>query len=261
MKLKEVVDISNFRTSPQNFKTVTDKMNMAANRIGSGAYADVFSIDKGPVEKVLKVGKTYATNPKKEGYLAYLANLIQGNPFFPQIDKIVIRKSTHPTTPSEYDVYDREDTGPEEFHYYVKQERLFPADSLSDRETDWLLKKYFNIDPEMHKRDVERGIQAYKRVGLRTDARAKAEIFANLASDAIMGRDKLSLDLEDAAGNEIVFDNAYPKTPEFKEAIKILRKMYADDMFPLDLHGNNIMYRRTPYGVQPVIIDPFLEKA
>lgn len=49
----------------------------------------------------------------------------------------------------------------------------------------------------------------------------------------------------------------YIKMDSLKEACAALQDMAATSDFRLDLHGHNIMVRRTPHGLQIVLADPF----
>jgi hypothetical protein len=59
---------------------------------------------------------------------------------------------------------------------------------------------------------------------------------------------------------EMIEMGSYVTTvPELNQALKLIHDVWnSNTYFNLDLHGHNIMYRRTPVGVQLVINDPLI---
>lgn len=105
-----------------------------------------------------------------------------------------------------------------------RMERLTEMSKLSPEEVGNLFEKYFNPD----------AIKGHGRT---------IEVFAYLIDKAVSRNDF-----------DIIED------PELKEAlqqIRIIYDKYGRTVMSVDIHSANIMIRRTPYGNQIVITDPF----
>jgi hypothetical protein len=181
----------------------------------------------GPVEKALKIGSTeYNYPPERDGYLMWLKTIHDHpNPFFPQIDRLKTFK--------------REDNRLNRTHYHVKMEKLLPGHSLSKEEAQHILQQYLNVEITPA---LEQTIAKQSAKWETPEAEEYVSLFAKILRALITG------------------DNTpYPVHIEDKhliEALKMLQQMHRQ-RFSLDLHTNNVLFRRTPYGVQPVFTDPF----
>jgi len=208
------------------------KVNVAGERVSaSGAYASAFE-NKMDSSSIFKIGKTenYGYGlPTRDGYLNYINRIKNLKlPVFPQIYSIEIFQH-------------KEDVnyGPR-YCYKINMERLYNSDDLNIKEHDFLIYRLLGRELTTHEEDI-----------LGNMGTSKIWFYADiLQSLAYNGKVKRILGVELNLKISDIHDR-YLQTAI--TAIKSVRKVKKAGM---DLHTGNIMFRRTPYGVQPVITDP-----
>jgi hypothetical protein len=198
-----------------------------------GSFGRAFE-DKTNQFEVIKIGHTDGA-PDHDGYLAFLNTIKRLKiPYFPRVDSVEIfrnnglTKKYHP------------------FVFKVRMEKLIPAQDLSHSEVISLFHRYLGIDTD----EVANMVQ-------RHDAGNPGDIPPekggrmrphSINTFLLRLRDLIKYPQNDNL-NTAVIDK------QIRVAIRAMRKVYRH--FGLDLHDENIMFRRTPYGPIPVFTDPF----
>jgi len=108
--------------------------------------------------------------------------------------------------------------------YKVKMERLYPSSDIKNKEFEAFYEKVFGGA------DIER----YKQFDFRT----------NRPIDFLYA----------ALGDNELFKAI--KDPYTRQALGIIKNLNKKGGFNTDLHSGNVMFRRTPYGIQLVVTDP-----
>jgi len=197
------------------------------SQIGMGSFGKVY-IDNTDSMNVIKIGTTKGMRPEKDGFLFYLYKIKNLKiPVFPQINYIQIYQyQTH--EPDHYP----------EYYYKVGMERLHPSSDLSKEE--WI---HF----------INRLTQPYKMIDLdNLDAMELGTIFVSkLQTLTNFGY----FDFPDEEEKTVKIKLNDIKDQYFRIAIRTMKK--EGKRFNLDLHRENYMFRRTPYGPQIVLTDPF----
>lgn len=202
--------------------TSANPKNKLVSVIGSGAYASAIEHDHHPSE-VIKISNKIA-DLDNDGYFKFVSaitknNRLQNNPYLPKIYKIKI----YTTEPSI-----KENTG---YFYVIHMEKLFSLHDLGNKEIEMLTDKmFFTVSSKI---DKEHG-----------DSSSKRAIFVQTIDDAIKNISNHN------AGTVNI------KDPLLKQAILIIKKILKNRNFGNDIHGRNIMIRRTSVGPQLVITDP-----
>jgi hypothetical protein len=245
MKLLEL-----FLTPDQLKYKQLDKQNIASKqrelgwtdqsrqRIGGGAYADVYAAQKDPgaVDKIAKSSeiKYLADDPYYE-FLHMLSqnDRIANNPFFPKVFKL--------------DTF-RDASG--KYTYNVNMEKLRPLSSLRTDEIMTIGRDLFTeFDSEIRGQKKKLGIKGSKPTGdpeeeqsrERTQKIVALVAFADCFNEILMSTRPITT----------------IKNPKLVQAMMFLQKILKSNPdFSADLHHANLMIRRGPYGVQVVITDP-----
>lgn len=247
MKLLEVIQYSK-RTprQPNMGKTVGNKA------VSGGAFSTVVNAP-GAVEKVVKFGKSAREEAQSDGYLAWLEQIHNNpNPFFPVIDKLKI----YPQQEISMD-QDRPDKVKRQ-QYQVRMEKLQPLSGLSEREAQYVLSRYFGVDLNDHQKQlIQKHIETFPEGRRPGGGEIMASMVAEILDDIV--RENGCGEIQYFLGGKIVpvIPCVSVKDDNLKEAIAIMKKMKQQGYLP-DIHYNNIMVRRSPYGPQPVITDPFM---
>lgn len=196
-------------------------------KLGSGAYGTAYDLP-GPVGKVVKIGSTEGQEPTNDGYLKWAENVFEmPNPFFPQIERVA--------------VYDNRIKS-KKYTYHAVMEKLVPNTKITEDEALYLLNRYLNFNPSP---ELQRGFTEKAKL-LKVSLSAQyMRFFAETIRDLVKGLTPANVTIKD---------------PNLIRAINLMKAIHKQG-FMLDLHRGNIMFRRTPYGVQPVITDPFNESS
>jgi len=186
--------------------------------IGSGSFAKVYE-DKTNQYNVIKIGRVENEDPKKDGYLAFLNNIKRLKIItFPRVDTIEIFKNV--------------DEGYIPYIFKVRMEKLIPGTELSSSEIISLFERFLGKNSPAEELEIHQ----------ETDIINKIEIFLGYLK-RYMFTDGFADELKQIPDRNL------------RLAVRSMKKTMKE--FKLDLHGYNVMFRRTPYGVQPVFTDPF----
>jgi len=193
-------------------------------RIGRGAYGSVFDQPNADVDHVLKISRSSGTsNEEPDGYASYIERILNlHNPYFPQI--------------GEFKVLRNRDTGRD--MYKTRIETLAPLQTLTDQEVQMLWKRIF-------------GDHTRRTTIDRSDRDSALDYIMQVIRAAVAGYDM--------DGYWVDVDNI--ADPSFIEALNVIRQIKNDDPeheLGSDIHYGNVMVRRTKYGPQLVITDPFV---
>ncbi len=227
---KEAIDLTptRMRRAPQD--EIEDALSSKFKQLGkSGAYGSAYRIP-GPIQTALKVGQTdtseFLTDPHDDGYLQWIKRSYgKHNPYLPQVYKAKVFHA-----PDD-----------DRFTYQVRMEELVPGSKISEHEAYDLFSRYFNYhfteDDMLHlQKEASTMHTSMRHEYLRWVGRILQEL--------TLGRTPRGVEITDQ---------------NFQEAIGMLRQMYKEG-YIADLKGDNIAFRRTPYGLQLVILDPFNER-
>jgi len=188
--------------------------------VGSGQYSSVKK-DRDP-HFVQKTSRD-SDRAKEDGYWHFIKQVIDNklweNPYFP---RVYYFKKFHKGNSA---------------HYRVKLETLVDMEELNRGELVAVVARMVGDDPE------DMGIiQPYFKEGKVRDLIEKGKI-----------RDLI----------ETIFRRVWGGNPSkgmdsnLVSAMNLLKKMNENKNYYYDLHKGNIMFRRGPHGVHPVIVDPF----
>lgn len=201
--------------------------NKKVKHIGTGAFASTYSHQDRP-EDVRRVSKPQTI---KDGYWAYVRALKDhpdsGNPYFPKF-----REGTEYHQRSGHTMTNRSVLS-------VKMERLRQLNELSEIEIESVLERWFG---EQWKKSLSviYGIDVY-------------EISSWWNSPAFVLVDIMRREIDSQ-----LTSNSKLKDCQLVDALKFIKDLViaSRDGLALDLGTNNVMYKRSPYGIQLVLTDP-----
>jgi len=201
--------------------------------LGSGYFSHVNAIKDNPhdVTKTSYYGPSdeedfdsYERNQGEDadGYVVFLRALandrhMQDNIHFPQVRKVAI------------DENDR---------IHAEIEKLETLESLSLREIYTMFQRYYPDDPSLE--SFRQNLRASRKRNRRGRSRLRR------LPDQLSSR--IAVDAMDKQGRS--------KSYELNTAIRWIGVLGQQERFNIDIHSNNLMARRTPYGIIPVINDP-----
>lgn len=256
MKLLEVIQRREVGSAEQLKQRLAATHKKAAQHgeLGKGEYGTVYH-KPGAVPQAQKVSIPTHIHPQTrkpmEGYLAWLEVVHdKHNPFFPQITNVEMFVSHDDMVA-----------------YAAKMEKLVSYDSLSEEQATSLVERYmFPVDEE-----VQRHIQeAAKWRKIPYQAMCVLLFAAAIRSLVLGDRENYISLVKEVRGyqrpkqqtwREFLSGKKREELPHINiddtlmEAVQMLKDL--EKVYHYDLHYNNILYRRTPYGVQPVFMDPF----
>lgn len=220
-----------------DFKEYLKLLNGDIQQLGSGYYAVVYEKPDNPENTVTKVGKFDLKKDYDGEYSDSYVNFIMelqknpraaDNPFFPQVYQIKF--------------YNQKD---QLMKYSAELEKLKPFDEDKYYDTDSVEKAMNHLENEPQSSFTE-VIRALKRI-----AKFNTEEFFSETLDAF-GEIGISSVLTHFLTNFVQYRVYPPKTPQAADAVKIIHQLPGN----FDLHSRNVMYRRSPYGLQLVFTDP-----
>lgn len=190
------------------------------DQLGSGLYANVYRRKSDP-NTVTKVARAVTHKSSDDGYVGFIQHIIDmHNPYFPQVSELK-------------EIVDRDG---EFAGYVVRMEKLQTMHQLSDEEIDALM---------------------HKILGEEVNFRTPGAVVGGFTVSKSVARDTprlIGAIIEDQYQNP---NSSVIKDPALLEALDMLRKLAKKGQYSQDLHEGNMMIRRTPYGPQLVITDPF----
>lgn len=197
-------------------------------KIGGGSFGKVYRNKSNPHE-VIKIGFT-ENIPTRDGYLGFLNNIKRLKlTTFPQVYNIEVFQNVDP-----------EDKRNHPFIFKVHMEKLIPTKQLNSSEIVSLSERFFGSIPATDEERIH--YKTYDKIAYFLD-----QLKRYLQYD----------DSYDKSYSSHVVQPTRKEIPDaqLRLALRAMRKTLKD--FRLDLHDENIMFRRTPYGVMPVFTDPF----
>ncbi len=209
-------------------KLYSTRAKTGLKALGGGVYSHVYDLPK-ETNSVLKVARHPRNRPDKDGYVKYLEHIVGlDNPYFPVVDELKHFVS---------------DDGMN--HMTVKLEKLHPIHKLSYEDVQSVFSRIFQrpLEQQELKQITNQLILPTTQKSYET----KGELWSHA----------LATFLENAISDRATFDKI--QDPQLQEAIIELKRIYKMN-YELDIHNENIMCRRTPYGIQLVFTDPFQEQ-
>lgn len=211
-----------------------NKVDVMGKKVeSSGAYASAYQ-NKKDQTSIFKIGKTSNHGyglPTKDGYLNYINRIKNMKlPVFPQIHSIEIFQHQE----EKYSSY-----GPV-YCYKINMERLYDVGDLNEKEHEFLIHRLLGRELTKQERqtlDMNNNLLPWFYTDILQTLAWRGRV-------ENVGGVPISLKISD-------IHDRYLQTA--LTAIKSVKKVKKASM---DLHSGNVMYRRTPYGVQPVITDP-----
>lgn len=220
MRISEIVEASSLvvrRGTGMEKSMQKQHWKPGSKRLGTGAFGSVYS-EPGDVETVKKISRLQSNRWDHDGYFAFVDALRQLKP----ADKI------NPYLPQIYKVKPFETTNRKRY-LEVTMEKLYPFKEIRQEEAFAILEK---LTGERLAHDF---IKDAKRFLLR------------IVERFIENPEKSSFNLPNKRVFAITDVN-------FKKAAALVNRFIT--VFNLDLHDQNIMFRRTSTGAQLVITDP-----
>lgn len=221
----ERIDIAASKTIKRNYYDVDHKAETRLRKLGAGANGSAYELP-GDMTKALKIGDTSKT-PLDDGYVAWIhaTSHDHDNPFYPQVDDMKMAMSTRGG------------------HVYrARMEKLVGRESISAEEAEQLFPRFLNLEITATMREF---VQHEAKVMRTSLAREYTKRFAAM----------LRSHVKQTATNETQITDS-----NLRQAVQLMQTMTKRG-YDLDLHSGNIMFRRTPHGLQPVITDPFDQKS
>lgn len=204
----------------RDFDRLRTRLSNDKKALGSGLYASVHQTQNDP-NTVTKVGRAVTVNPSDDGYIGFVKQIIgKKNPYFPQISEL-------------REVKDRSGTYT---GFVTRMEKLTSLKDLRREELAALIHKMTGQEPNLA--DPHVGIGTLKIT--REMAKHPEILIGDLVAAAYRNPDSGTI-----------------ADPALLQAIDILRQLAKAGMYEEDIHSGNLMIRRTPYGPQLVITDPF----
>lgn len=249
MYLSDLFDDDNINFEPRQLKTQykgagSSDMQRKKNIgwLGSGVASVVFQKPNKPHE-VKKISFTVRNIEKNVTY-QYLKALVkhQDNPLLPRIYEVRVFKKPDPEQPPGYD-------RPDFYSIYVESEKLIEWNTLTWGEVSYLCRMYLGLSVEEIKqlhRDKGLSVQDFdKKDAMELLTRAFKEALNEYAelSNYNYAKDTFGITLK----NKLAID-AVKKAASIKPNVPGMWN---------DLGMGNMMYRRTPTGIWPVLTDPF----
>lgn len=199
---------------------------------GGGNFSNVWQNPQKTPHDVRKISKGHM-RMDIDGFYFYLLELEEHNdntnPYFPRFREIKVYTDTHNDELFGNDV--RRDV----ITYSTQIERLADMRKLNKSEEIAILFRIFG-DRQHRKPAVDRFIE-----GILNNNQPYGQKLLGIIRVAITDNKFLRM-LDDT---------------DFKNAITFLKHVHAVRSVSYDLHDENIMVRRTPYGAQLVFVDPF----
>jgi len=200
-----------------------------AKHMGAGEFSTVYKNEIGAPHDVRKISK-----PKRghaiDGFYFYIkaleAHNDNTNPYFPRFRNIKIYVDN---TNSKEGGSTKNDI----ITYSASMEHLYPIYDLSNTELNSILARMFGTNVDLNSNTFKfnmGGRQAFDHP------------LVNIINGAIDHRDA-----------DII---AKVVDKDFLRAASFIAQVADENSVGIDLHGDNIMYRKTPYGSQLVISDP-----
>lgn len=228
MKIAELLEDLQPRSTKSDYAGTVERLYKTRSKtgisnVGGGTYGKVYELP-GDSMNVTKVARHPHDDPSKDGYFGYIKRLVQlENPYFPQVDELQLLKSRDDGTP----------------FYKVRIEKLEQLATLEAEQVHAIVNRIFGraLSDEEYTQFVHQHVPPARR-----GKEANSEALASF--------------LESCVENTRI--SATVKDPELIKAIQILR-LFHKHGYILDIHNENIMLRRTPYGGQVVFTDPFTE--
>lgn len=231
----KIFEIENLNLTPKQVKTKQGVLEpyvepkewpkKGTELLGKGVTA--FAITKGSKPHEVRRITFDSMHPRFDPYIRFLKIAIkhQDNPFFPKIYLVkIFKKSGIHQSRGKY-------------FYYTELERLSSWEKLSWAQWSQLYNQYFGTSL----RDAQ--MSDASKSGVAHDFSLR---LAELIKDPRQQR----------WGSRLHIKNIDDKN--LKQAVNALKlSLGGSELIRLDLHKDNVMYRFTPYGTQPVITDPF----
>ena len=205
-----------------------------AETAGGGMYSNAYHNPQKTPHDVRKISKGH-NRREVDGFYFYMLALEKHsdntNPYFPRFRGIKIYTDKHENSEGGISTEDY-------ITYSVQMEKLTHLRDLSNSEKRSILFRLFG--DRQHR-----------------DPAAEQFINKQLSGSTPYGYKILGIIRNSVSGwkgNELL---KLIVDEDFKNAIKFLQKVHKDYEIGYDLHDNNVMIRRTPYGPQIVFLDPF----
>ncbi|MEM4258074.1 MAG: hypothetical protein QXL17_02845 [Candidatus Thermoplasmatota archaeon] len=209
--------------------------------LGAGIEGTAYRLEDNP--NVIKVMTSNKENLGKIPYLQYILTLskyAKENPYFPRVDRI----SEIPINPSEYNVVinNVHEKNPDVAQKFARTFARYPLSKLI----------VFKMEPlvEFSQATREELLVLFQKM-------FGTEPTKQLSPNEL--REEITKIIEKAVHGKYTADYLNQiKDPYLKNAISLIKKVRAKTKAYVDIHRENVMLRRTPYGLQLVITDPLV---
>lgn len=199
--------------------------------IGKGEFAKVYT-NPSDIETTVKVSSLNKGQWDLDGYYQFIEKV-----------KDITDKTQNPYLPQIYNIERIQPRGKSAPYLKVEVEKLFPSSSLSNKEGIAVFEKLINRPVTNQDLDF-----LHNKIGVHWKTGEQRPIIWEWAIRNVM---QAALSSESFGG----WEQFVIKDPNLKEALAIVRRLI-DSGYVLDLHDENYMIRRTPYGPQIVLTDP-----
>jgi len=208
--------------------------------LGSGTFSAAYHNPKKSPHDVRKVSKQMDRH-EIDGFFFYMQGLEDNpdntNPYFPRFREIKIYTDEHKNRENHIFADERKDT----LTYSVKMEKLYPLRELSREEENAMLSRIVGTNWI----DIVTGaVPGKERLAFILNSQEKADY------GRVLYLIKLLLHEPEAIEDDI-------QDADLLRATRWLKEFQRTASLSFDVHGENLMVRKTPYGPQLVITDPF----
>lgn len=215
--------------------------NRDTEHLGSGTFSAAFHNPKQSPHDIRKVSRQM-DRFDIDGFYYYMHGLADNpdntNPYYPRFREIKVYTDEHDAKKA-MDVFtdDRKD----KITYSTKMEKLYPLRDMSRSEEDAMLARMLGTGYTKMVTGAEGVNQRLANI-LNSQEKADYGRVLYIIKFLLHEPDAIADDIQDA---------------DLMRATNWLREFQRTASLGFDLHGENIMYRKTPYGPQLVITDPF----
>ena len=205
-----------------------------AEYVGGGSFADAYSNPKRTPHDIRKLSNQPRNAHDLDGFFYYIKALEKNpdndNPYFPRFRQIKVYIDR-----DEFDGWSTGETDPrrDEITYSTQMERLEDMRTLTKRENEAIKRRIFGDNYD----DAQRSLDT-------VDHHSFGQELLTVIDQAI-----------NHAGSRAGL-NGYIVDEDFVRATAFIKKIANKYSIGLDLHDENIMFRRGPTGVHLVLTDP-----
>ena len=240
-----ILDVDNVKKlTKEQFERITNRAEL-----GKGNYNTVYVNDQYSDNKVIQT-----MNPRFNGYLQYVNEILKlgKNRYLPQIYEIsVYQDYEYAKEAGEWESEESDNSNVSPINFYVvTMERLIPSTKIDDEEILSLIER--NIGHKLTTKERKQ-IETYSP-NIESPYFEYLTRFIEGSLKVHSGREPMLPTIKKVTAAHNLFTDT-----EFRNALRLMKSIKLKTDTAFDIHSQNLMFRRTPYGIQMVFTDPFYD--